>query len=75
MKFIVVPRKKEDPGPKTRGFAKLIGSEVERVEVNEQDQIVLHCTDGSSYAISARTVLTSTVAFCDQTCLPDPSYD
>lgn len=74
---IPAPQKKVDPGPRTRGFAKIIGSEVERVEVNDQNKIVLHCTDGSSYLIDAymadrgEPILT----YCTQTCLPDPSYD
>lgn len=75
-----VPKpKKVDPGPRTRGFAKLIGTEIGSVEVNEQGKIVLRGTDGSSYLIDTyvdrRIPGEPTVTQCTQTGLPDPDFN
>jgi hypothetical protein len=72
---VAEPTKKVDPGPRTRGFAKLCGHEVERVSV-AVNHVILYCSDGSRFEIEAELgenrIPTMT---CTQTGLSDPSYD
>lgn len=71
-----VPKpKKVDPGPKTRGFAKLVGVEIERIEASCVNQVILHGTDGSRFVIDADIMGVLPIITCTQECLPDPSYD
>lgn len=71
------PGKKVDPGPRTRGFISLIGTEIGAVTLDAQNKIILHGTDGSSYKIDAymadrgEPILTH----CTQIGLSDPVYD
>lgn len=67
--------KKEDPGPKTRGFAKLVGVEIARVEASCVNQVILHGTDGSRFVIDADIMGALPIITCLQECLSDPSYD
>jgi hypothetical protein len=68
--------KKTDPGPKTRGFAKLIGVEIGRIEASAVNQVILHGTDGSRFVINADTAIGSIpIMTCSQECLSDPVYD
>lgn len=47
--------KKVDPGPKTRGFAKLIGVRIEQVYTDVLNQVILVGDDGSDYIIDAES--------------------
>jgi hypothetical protein len=68
--------KKTDPGPRTRGFAKLVGVEIARVEASAVNQVILHGTDGSRFVIDADTAIGSIpIMTCTQECLSDPVYD
>lgn len=67
--------KKEDPGPKTRGFAKLVGVKIDRVEASCLNQVILHGTDGSRFLIDADVMGALPIITCTQECLSDPSYD
>ena len=68
--------KKADPGPRTRGFAKLVGVEIGRVEVSAVNQVILHGSDGSRFVIDAETGIGAIpIMTCSQECLSDPSYD
>jgi hypothetical protein len=68
--------KKTDPGPRTRGFAKLVGVEIDRVEASTVNQVILHGTDGSRFVINAETGIGAIpIMTCSQECLSDPDYD
>jgi hypothetical protein len=70
------PGKKTDPGPRTRGFAKLVGVEIDRIEASTVNQVIIHGTDGSRFVIDAETGIGAIpVITCSQECLSDPSYD
>jgi len=70
------PKKKADPGPRTRGFANLLQRKIVAIDTSAVNSIILECDEGGRYEISAETGIGAIpVITCAVKCLTDPDYD